>query len=882
MPVQRFIVVFVLFFLAACNSQTKEGMLQSGIELLEAGNTRGSIVYFKNSLEIDPNFYEARYYLAEAYLRSGRLESAEKEYKKVSLQSSSFADLPLKLSEIYLLTSRGELAIQTLEKFHLDNTPTSESLDLEGRAYALDRDYTRSESLFQKAINLDPENPRLKLHLVKLFLIQSKNEEAYPLLLSLVELHQKFSPGYELLAKLELQREQPALALAAYQRLYELDPTKIDVLYMQGLLHLMLGQLNDAIKIAEKLSAEFPEDYRTGLLRGLIAYRQGSFENATIDLVESLKANRQFLTYYYLGLSYFRLGDLELSISQFQKVLDENPDFLQARLMLAMTFLQQKRIDDCIREVNFVLTKDEHSGVAYNILGSAQLLNNDYDAAMQSFNRAIEIDPGAVDVYLKKSQSLFVRGESELAEATLVEALALSPGVLNARLMLASYYIHQENYAEAVDALQDGLAGVPADALIYNYLAGISFKQKDDQAAIDYLQKAKAANPEYLSPALNLAAYYLSKAEYDKALGEYKAILDQNRNNLTALVGMGVAYELAGQVDLAKQTYEQMLAIESPEAALHVAQYYSKNDRLEEALTVLDEALKKAPLSVPLYAPKASLLLQAGRSNEAMTVLEQLEKLKAGSGYPKLIALLLKQGQDAKAEKIAESVIKGSPGSNYGYLLQSSIFEYKKQPSKAVEVLKQGLSTLPDDARLTLQLGRIHDLGGNTSEAILVYQELINNNPAYYPGFFALGTLYDRRGNKKEAQSYYKKTIALNERYVPALNNLAYLYADNYGDMQMALTLSFKAYRLAPEQQDVMDTLGYVLLKNNKAEEAVKILEKTIKMHGYNPTISFHLALAYVELKQADKAIAELEKSLEGGDFPEAEKCRRLLQKLKA
>ena len=145
-----------------------------------------------------------------------------------------------------------------------------------------------------------------------------------------------------------------------------------------------------------------------------------------------------------------------------------------------------------------------------------------------------------------------------------------------------------------------------------------------------------------------------------------------------------------------------------------------------------------------------------------------------------------------------------------------------------------------------------------------------------------MGAIYDRHGNKKEAQSYYKKTIALNERYVPALNNLAYLYADNYGDIQMALTLSLKAYRLAPEQQDVMDTLGYVLLKNNKAEEAVKILEKTIKMHGYNPTISFHLALAYVELKQADKAIAELEKSLEGGDFPEAEKCRRLLQKLKA
>ena len=882
MVFRRLTIVALMLFVTACNSQTKEEMLQSGIELLGEGNSRGSIVYFKSALEKDPNYYEARYYLADAYLKSGRLERSESEFKKVSLQSSSFIDLPLKFSEIYLLTSREKLAIQTLEKFHVDTAPTSGSLDIQGRAYAKVGDYEKAETFFLEAINLGPENPYPKIHLAALFIQQARHEEAYPILLALTEQNQQFVPGYELLARLELQRGQPVRALDVYRRLFQLDSSNVNALYMQGFIPLMSDRPDESIPVAEQLLVEFPTDYRTGLLRGLLAYRQGLFDEALVDLLESLKINEQHLTYYFLGLSYFRLGDLELSITQFQKVLDDKPDFSQARLMLAMILLQQKRIDDCIREVNYVLTNDERNGIAYNILGSAQLLHEDYDAAMQSFNRAIEIDPGAVDVYLKKSQSLYVRGESELAETTLLEALALSPDVLNVRLMLASFYIQRENYTEAVDTLREGLAGTPADALVYNYLAGISFKQKDDQAAIDYLQKAKAANPEYLSPALNLAAYYLTKAEYDKALGEYKAILGQDKNNLKALVGLGVAYELAGQVDLAKQTYEQMLAIESPEAALHVAQYYSKNDRLEDALTVLDDALKKAPFSVPLYAPKASLLLQAGRSNEAMTVLEQLEKLKAGSGYPKLIALLLKQGQDAKAEKIAESVIKGSPESNYGYLLQSSIFEYKKQPSRAVEVLKQGLSTLPGDARLTLQLGRIHDLGGNTSEAIVVYQELINNNPAYYPGFFALGALYDRRGNKKEAQSYYKKTIALNERYVPALNNLAYLYADNYGDIQMALTLSLKAYRLAPEQRDIMDTLGYVLLKNNKAEEAVKILEKTIKMHGYNPTISFHLALAYVELKQADKAIAELEKSLEGGDFPEAEKCRRLLQKLKA
>jgi tetratricopeptide (TPR) repeat protein len=448
--------------------------------------------------------------------------------------------------------------------------------------------------------------------------------------------------------------------------------------------------------------------------------------------------------------------------------------------------------------------------------------------------------------------------------------------------MLASFYIHQENFAKAKEILREGLAGVPADALIYNYLAGIFFKQKDDQAAVENLQKAKAANSGYLSPALNLASYYLTKAEYVNAIGEYRSVLEQDVENLKALVGLGLAYGLAGQIDSAKSIYEQMLESRRPEAVLLVAQHYAKNKRHEDALSILDEALRTSPSYVPLYKLKAALLLERDQIDEAVNVLEQLEKLEVGSAYPKLISILLKRGQEAKAEKIAKNVIASNPEINYGYLLQATIFEYKRQLKRAADVVNRGLSALPEDSGLSLRLGRIHELNNNSPEAIRVYQDLINSKPNYYPGLFSLGALYDRLGNKKEAQSCYQKTIALNDRYVPALNNLAYLYADNYGDKDKALTLSLKAYRLAPEQQDIMDTLGYVLLKNDRANEAAKILEKANLTHSYNPTVSFHLALAYVELKQTGKAIAELEKSLKTGGFPEVEKCRRLLDKLKA
>ena len=88
MSMQRVFAILVMaVFIFGCNNQSKEDLLRSGVELLNLGNTRGSIVYFKNALDKDPNYLEARYHLADAYLRSGRFVLAENEFRKVFQQN---------------------------------------------------------------------------------------------------------------------------------------------------------------------------------------------------------------------------------------------------------------------------------------------------------------------------------------------------------------------------------------------------------------------------------------------------------------------------------------------------------------------------------------------------------------------------------------------------------------------------------------------------------------------------------------------------------------------------------------------------------------------------------------------------------------------------
>ena len=117
--------------------------------------------------------------------------------------------------------------------------------------------------------------------------------------------------------------------------------------------------------------------------------------------------------------------------------------------------------------------------------------------------------------------------------------------------------------------------------------------------------------------------------------------------------------------------------------------------------------------------------------------------------------------------------------------------------------------------------------------------------------------------------------------HVPALNNLAYLYAENYGSLDEALEMASRAYRQEPGNAGIMDTLGYVLVKKGRADEAVKLLEQAAKALPGVPAVQIHLAQAYLKANRRGEATPLLEKVAAAGQQPEAGEASRLLTELK-
>ncbi|HEY6011489.1 MAG TPA: tetratricopeptide repeat protein, partial [Nitrospirota bacterium] len=178
-------------------------------------------------------------------------------------------------------------------------------------------------------------------------------------------------------------------------------------------------------------------------------------------------------------------------------------------------------------------------------------------------------------------------------------------------------------------------------------------------------------------------------------------------------------------------------------------------------------------------------------------------------------------------------------------------------------------------------LGNLFTFKNNHAAALEQYRKAESLKPDSDESAFRAASALHALGRKKEADEEYQKVLRLSPNHVLALNNLAYLYAEENRGLPQALNYATRAFMIAPQNDSIRDTLGYVLVKNGRTEQGIRMLKKASENSPKNATIAYHLALAYKEAGDRSKASTILEKALSLGDFPEAREAKTLLDTLK-
>ncbi|HKW57657.1 MAG TPA: tetratricopeptide repeat protein [Candidatus Acidoferrum sp.] len=267
-----------------------------------------------------------------------------------------------------------------------------------------------------------------------------------------------------------------------------------------------------------------------------------------------------------------------------------------------------------------------------------------------------------------------------------------------------------------------------ADAY-YNYSLGHMYEQQYEATgdndfatkSIDAYKKAYALDPK--SPVIGerLAEMYWKAQRSNEAIAEAQEILKRDPNDVPTRRLLGRIYlrklgdlSSSGQSDVADRAIEQYREVfrldpTDAESALWLARLYRLRNERDKAESVLRTLLKTDPENEPAVEQLTQILLDEGKSPDAVSLLEGVTSRTPSPGLLDLLGDAYTQTHNlSKAEaayrKAAE--LDPSEANHQRGLGQTLLSEEKYQ--EALEVYQKLSDLMPDDSDVYLRLAQIY------------------------------------------------------------------------------------------------------------------------------------------------------------------------------
>jgi tetratricopeptide (TPR) repeat protein len=234
------------------------------------------------------------------------------------------------------------------------------------------------------------------------------------------------------------------------------------------------------------------------------------------------------------------------------------------------------------------------------------------------------------------------------------------------------------------------------------------------------------------------------------------------------------------------------------------------------------------------------------------------------------------------------------PSGNEGDLVRVELLALLSRAQELAGKTQDSLSSireaqkLDNDEELLYWEAWIYSHSHQWKEAIRRYDDLIKrftkNKEFVRRCQFTLSNCYVQMGDLPTGQKILEDVLAEDSKDPSVNNDLGYLYADQGINLPHAQEMIKIALKSDPENVAYLDSMGWVLFKLGKLEEARKYLERAAASPGGGDgTIAEHLGDCYSKMNLPDKAKESWKRALkEGKDdaYPDTKLIQRLEEKL--
>ena len=261
---------------------------------------------------------------------------------------------------------------------------------------------------------------------------------------------------------------------------------------------------------------------------------------------------------------------------------------------------------------------------------------DEYKRGIESFRKALEVDPGYAAAYAALADTYMILGEQgglpqrearSLAEAAIRKALELDETLADAHASLGQWKLHYEwNWVEAEEELQRAITLNPGNARahdLYGRLLGFAGRFEE---GVRKLQRARELDP--LSDIVNahLGQIYIYARQYDRAAEQLQKTLEINPSHALTLHNLGELYLAQGRFAEAAKELEKPVEHSGEPSAHYVAilgYAYAGANRKQDAVKILNDLNRRSKQGLVSAFDMAILHVALGEKERALNWLEQ-------------------------------------------------------------------------------------------------------------------------------------------------------------------------------------------------------------------------------------------------------------------
>lgn len=901
---------------------------EAALRYRASGEPIEAVITLKNALQEKPDHVPSLILMGEIYLDQRLGDAAETTFRRARMLGADQGQSMLLLGYALLAQRKAEQALTELSTDGLAPAAQAQVYALRAEANLILSRVDAANRELNAADAAMPQTLEADLVRVALLLRRGRTPRAEQLAARLLQQWPQRSEVWNVAGSASHAAGKLEEALHRYGRAIDINPGNGDARIARLSILIDTRRDDEASADLAYFAENHPSEPRASYLRAVKLARAGDTFGATQALSQTtyvlsthhknLLYNRNSPLLLIAALSHYGLDQQEQAIAYAEAYLAMHHDHVGVRRLLGDAMLRANRAQEAVRVLETALTYAPTDIALLTLTANAYGQLSRFADATRLLEKVLRTQTGGPFVQTHHAAMQIGAGAVEEGIAALSRLVDKDPVHSPAGLALMLTHQQNDNHSQAISVGEQLAARDPENLSVINLL-GVSYFLADklDEAQAQFAS-CLARDPGFLPAAINAAKVDLARGNTRAARERLTDLASKNRSSgrlQLELSRVAIAEQQPrAAIDHARKA--QSLAPGNPDVLRNLVDLHLQADDISAAGEVARSAATTDPTNLEIRELELRTLLAEQRHEAARPLLLRMADLAGGNvewlmkiaayqanlGFSRdavfnlqtvvsddpnkltaqagLIEQLLAQNKTQQALQAVTAALQRFPRSAHMHLLHGEILLATGDNATALEYFDRALQFLP----LNLAVIRgAHALAaeGDLEAAEQRLQNWLQQNDDDQRVQKSLAELYLTTGQYALAAQAYRRLVAARSEDVALINNLAFAL-HKVGDRE-GRKMAERAYTLAPNDAKVNDTLGWILVNEGEADEALGYLRDASARDFRDSEIRYHLAVCLHNLGRHAEARSELTAALSSTlPFNDRDNAQSLLQTLNA